>query len=98
MRFRVAFKGVHIGPTCVTGEAYGTTWVNGIEYDVAAHAHTTGCPPVGWVCAKTKKDLAVEILHELAHLAADTGHDDRWRKSVHRLGGRVPAAYKKRPR
>ena len=38
------------------------------------------------------------FIHEAAHLAADAGHDDAWRKSVRRLGGRVPAAYKKRKR
>jgi len=69
--------------------------------DEAAHAHVTGSQPrrfVGFICAKTLTDLRDLLVHEIAHLAADTGHDDRWRRSVRRLGGRVPAAYKRKPK
>ena len=90
MRFKIPLTGVHIGPRCIDGSDY--------EPDADAHAHTKGCAPVGYICAKTLSSFKELMVHELAHLAADAGHDDRWRKSVHRLGGRVPAAYKKRQR
>ena len=90
VRFKVPLKGVHIGPKCIDGSEF--------EADEDAHAHTKGCPPVGYICARSLSGLKALLIHELAHLAADAGHDDRWRRSVHRLGGRVPAAYKKRRR
>ena len=90
MRFKTPVRGVHIGKTCVDGSEFAA------EVCVHAHTSTSGC--VGYICAKSRKDLAEHILHELAHLASDSGHDDRWRRSVRKLGGRVPAAYRKRPR
>ena len=90
MRFKVPVRGVHIGPTCVDGSEY--------ELDTAAHAHTTGCTAPGWICARSLTDLKEFLVHELAHLASDSGHSDSWRQSVRQLGGRVPAAYKKRSR
>jgi hypothetical protein len=98
MRFKTPLKGIHVGPTCIDGSPFGTTTVNGCLYDVAAHAHTTGCKPIGYICARSKKELTRFLVHELAHLAVDSGHSDSWRKSVRRMGGHVPAAYKKRPR
>jgi len=92
VRFKTPVRGIHIGG-CVDGSTLPDT--------VGAHAHITGSKParyVGYICAQSKRELAEFLLHELAHLAANTGHDDDWRRSVHRLGGRVPAAYKKRPR
>ena len=92
MRFKTPVKGVHIGSTCVDG----SDW----QPDEVAHAHTseTGPKHVGFICARTLSDLRTLLVHEIAHLASDSGHDDKWRRSVHRLGGRVPAAYKKRHR
>lgn len=90
MRLKQPVRGIHIGSTCVDGSAFGE--------DVAAHAHTSGHKPVGYICARSKRDLAAFLIHEIAHLAADSGHDERWRKSVKRLGGRVPAAYRRKPR
>lgn len=100
MRFKVPFIGVHIGPTCIDGEPFGLT-ERGLPED--AHAHCTpksGCrdPHRGFICAKTPSALHELIGHEIAHLAADAGHDDRWRRSMKRLGLRVPAAYRKKPR
>ena len=89
MRFKVPFKGAHIGPTCVDGSPF---------LDEDAHAHTTGCNKTGWICARSLTAFRELLVHELAHLASDTGHDDQWRKSVRKLGGRVPAAYRKKPR
>lgn len=90
MRLKQPVRGIHIGATCVDGTEFGE--------DIAAHAHTSGHRPVGYVCARSKKDLAEFLVHEIAHLASDSGHDDKWRRSVKKLGGKVPAAYKKRPR
>lgn len=90
MRLRQPVRGIHIGPTCIDGSPFGET--------ESAHAHTTGCRPVGYICARSKKDLAELLLHEIAHLASDSGHDDRWRRSLRRLSGHVPAAYRKKPR
>ena len=69
--------------------------------DVDAHAHIARTEPawaVGYICARSKRALLDSLLHEVAHLAADSGHDDKWRKKLTNLGGRVPAAHKKRPR
>lgn len=90
MRFKVPLRGVHIGKTCVDGSDYAP--------NSDAHAHLSTCPNKGWICAKSLAAFRELLVHEIAHLAADTGHDDTWRRSVHKLGGRVPAAYKKRPR
>lgn len=96
MRFKVPFRGVHIGPACIDGTP--------LDKDEMAHAHTkTGKQEskaftTGWICARSLSALRNHLVHELGHLASDTGHDDRWRRSVRRLGGRVPAAYKRKPR
>ena len=88
MRLKQPVRGIHVGPTCIDGQPFAP--------EVAAHAHISGCPPVGYICARSKHDLAEFLLHEIAHLASDSGHDDRWRRQLRRLGARVPAAYKKR--
>lgn len=88
MRFKKPVRGVCIG-SCIDGSP--------IPPGIAAHAHTSG-GYVGFICASTRKDLVEHLVHEIAHLAADAGHDDRWRRSVRKLGGRVPAAYRKKPR
>ena len=100
MRFKVPFVGVHIGPTCIDGEPFTITERGAVE---SSHAHIktkagNRDPYVGYICARDLDSLRKLLVHELAHLAANTGHDDRWRSKVHRLGGRVPAAYRKRPR
>lgn len=98
-RLKIPLIGVHIGPVCIDGEPFTVTERGAPE---GAHAHITDpkCrdPFLGWICAKDLSSLRVLLVHEIAHLAADAGHDDRWRRSVHRLGGRVTAAYRKRPR
>ena len=92
MRLKQPVRGIHIGG-CVDGSA--------IPEDKAAHAHLTGSSPkwaIGYICAQSIPDLEYALLHEVAHLAADSGHDDLWRRRLKRLSGRVPAAYRKRPR
>ena len=90
MRFKQPVRGVHVGPTCIDGSPFA-------EGEVA-HAHTTGCRPVGYICARSRRDLVSLLIHEIAHLASDSGHDDRWRRKVRKLGGHIPAAYRKKPR
>jgi hypothetical protein len=92
VRFKTPLRGIHIGPKCIDGSEYG------INVDAHAHITGTGREFLGFVCAKTLTNLRELLVHEIGHLAADTGHDDQWRKSVRRLGGRVPAAYKRHPR
>lgn len=92
MRFKQPVRGIHIGG-CIDG--------NPLPPDVVAHAHLGSSYPkgyIGYICARSKSDLFEALLHELAHLAADSGHDEKWRKSLRKLGGHVPAANRKKPR
>jgi len=100
IKFKLPLRGVHIGPTCIDGEPFTVTERGDVE---SAHSHTTPRPGErdryrGFICARDLDSLKKLFVHELAHLVADAGHDDRWRQSVRKLGGRVPAAYRKRPR
>jgi len=98
VRFKLPIRGVHIGKTCVDGTPF--------DPGELAHAHInhrdrkpdSGRATLGWICARSLTALREYLVHEIAHLASDSGHDERWRKSVKRLGGRVPAAYKRKPR
>jgi len=98
MRFKVPVRGIHIGSTCVDGTPF--------DVGEEAHAHVNHKPgkadssnaTLGYICARSLSALSRHLVHEIAHLAADSGHDDRWRRSVRQLGGRVPAAYRKRSR
>ena len=94
MRFKRPVRGIHIGGFVDGGP---------LEPDEVAHAHLTGSQPkqyVGYICVRTKRELAGALFHELAHLASDSGHDDKWRTQMRRLGARIPAhnRRKKRPR
>ena len=92
MRFKRPVKGIHIGG-CIDGQP--------LDEDEIAHAHLTGSLPkqyVGYICVRSKRDLANALFHELAHLAVDSGHDDKWRKEMRRLGARIPAKNRRKPR
>lgn len=77
----------------------------GSRFRAKAHAHTSG-KRFGWLCFLSAKRLAARelVIHELAHLLAGKGHDDRWRAKVLELGGtidEVPGllrSYRKRAR
>ena len=90
VRFKQEVRGYCIG-CCITGER--------LPPDIEAHAHISGSEPkwaVGYICARSMKDLRGALYHELAHLIADAGHDDKWRKEMNRLGARIPARHQKR--
>jgi hypothetical protein len=87
MRLKQPVRGIHIG-TCVDGSAFAD--------NEAAHAHISGCAHRGYICARSKKDLAQFLLHELAHMAADSAHNEDWRRSMRGLGARIPAAHRKK--
>lgn len=81
---RPEVRGVFVNGCVLRGE--------GSRFRAKAHAHERvgGFPDVsGWLCflsAKRLKDQAL-VLHELAHLLAPGGHNDRWRAKVLELGG-----------
>lgn len=60
-----------------------------------AHAHCNHCcRPVGWICLKYKYQLKekLTLLHEVAHLIANTStdvpdHGKKWRDTVVAIGG-----------
>jgi hypothetical protein len=92
MRLKQPVRGIHIGG-CVTGEP--------LPADILAHAHISSTSPRwahGYICAHTKRDLLTALLEELAHLGADAGHNDSWRRKMRGLGARIPAAHRKRLR
>jgi hypothetical protein len=69
-----------------------------------AHAHYSDPKVEGWICVRTISDLGRDdrvsgtLMHELAHLVARTGHDDKWRRAMRRLGQFVAPAWQKKPR
>ncbi len=97
--FKIPVKGVHIGPLCIDGTTFGKTEALRGGQPAGAHAHTEEKDRFrGWICAISPVELQHLLTHEIAHLATNAGHDDRWRRAVRCMGGRVEAAYQKRPR
>ena len=92
VRFKQAVRGYSVG-CCITGEP--------LAPDTEAHAHLAGSQPrwaVGYICAHSMKDLRGALYHELAHLIANDGHGDSWRREMKRLGARIPARHRRKPR
>src|SRR5262245_22417040 len=60
----------------------------GSSFRSMAHAHTHGAHK-GWLCLRTARHAMNRtlLLHELAHLIAGKGHDNRWRAALLALGG-----------
>jgi len=54
-----------------------------------AHAHSPEEGYRGWICVESRAVLRNKaiMLHELAHIIANAGHNDKWRRCVIRLGG-----------
>ncbi len=96
-------RGVTVGE-CVDGAEWGET----ADYKEVAHAHTRSTHDryVGHICVKSWDDLfeghqmrvSAVVLEELAHLRADAGHTEAWRREMHKLGVSVPPMHRKRKR
>lgn len=94
---------------CVTGQSWDDTRGDRAnaskcaDYEVG-HAHHVGGRHEGCICVRYQKHLGTDArlgtttMHELAHLLSRTGHDERWRRWMRKLGQRIPAKYAYRPR
>lgn len=65
-----------------------------MEGGTLAHCHVSRKGRVdfdGWICVKSARVLGFRLLllHEVGHLLTRRGHDDRWRKKVRAIGGRL---------
>lgn len=86
-----AVRGVCIG-NCPTGEDLGLACRRTI-----AHAHVYQRSKYsGWICVHKPADLnKCTMIHEIAHLTVGHGiHNERWRKAVRKLGGRIEHQYR----
>lgn len=88
------FKGLFVGGCVERGV--------GSRFRSQAHAHDRGGAHEGWICVLSPKRLYTAsggvsqlMLHELAHLLAPGGHNDKWRAQARALGYRLPARYQK---
>lgn len=59
-----------------------------------AHVHVDRSARVafeGWICIRTARALGFRelLLHEVAHLLTRRGHDERWRRKVREIGGKL---------
>lgn len=96
-----AVRGVTIGE-CIDG----SEWSDTRDYSVIAHAHTLSTHDryPGHICVRSWDDLfeghqmrvSAVVLEELAHLRADAGHTEAWRKEMRKLGVAVPPMHRKK--
>lgn len=69
----------------------------GSSFRRKAHAHISGCTNAGFICVRSIKRVFMRdgirpshlMIHELAHIVSNQGHTDKWRKTVHKLGGHL---------
>jgi hypothetical protein len=90
-------KAVCIG-NCPAGDELGLASRRTCNRTVA-HAHWyPSSKYTGWICLDKHGDLnKTTIAHELAHLIVGHRiHNERWRKSVRQLGGRVEHHYQRK--
>ena len=95
-------SGLSVGK-CAAGDDWPKRDVAG--YRTTAHAHLHG-KHRGWICIRRPSDIlrkgtrhvSADVLHELAHLIADSGHTDKWRAVMTELGQPIPKGYQKRER
>lgn len=84
-------KGVFLGGCVARGD--------GSSFRRRAHAHNMGGEHDGWICVRSRRRLMTKtgkpsdlMWHELAHiLTPNHGHDDKWRETVRKIGGKVRA-------
>ena len=81
---------------CASRDAWEDTKPDIACLSEVAHAHLGGKYD-HWVCIRHRRDLnLVTLRHEIAHLL--TGHrihNERWRRMVRSLGGRVEQRYQR---
>lgn len=79
---------------------------DGSSFRAKAHAHCDKDDPYfGWICVRSPKRVFMKdkfplkpsmlMIHELAHILSVSGHNDKWRKTIKELGGRVEERYTK---
>jgi hypothetical protein len=89
-------KGIYVGGCIDRGE--------GSCFRASAHAHCfPGNLNFGWICIRSrhkiynsKGEFSRLLIHEIAHIVSRSGHNDKWRETVHSLGGAITARYIKR--
>jgi hypothetical protein len=94
-----AVSGISIG-CCVDG----TAWKDTRDYTVHAHAHLGPGRYFGRICVRSWADLfrgqtkhvSDVVLEELAHLRAQAGHTEPWRREMRKLGAPIPAHHRRR--
>lgn len=95
LRNHKQLKGVYVGG-CINGINWDQTKYGGVftrNVIPLAHAHTSRIINPGWMCLQHENYLQEPylLIHELAHILSDQGHNDRWRKKVLELGGTLDA-------
>lgn len=79
----LAVKGVFVGGCVKRGD--------GSRFRAKAHSHDSNSflDFGGWICFLSAKRLTARelVLHELAHILAPGGHNDKWRAKVLEIGG-----------
>jgi hypothetical protein len=84
-----SLRGVAVGGCIETGKPLPSL--------VIAHAHVDADHLHGWLCFADIADLnPTTVTHELAHvLRRNYRHDEAWKRTVRKLGGRVERRYLK---
>ena len=80
--FEGRIKGLFVGGCVRRGD--------GSRFRAKAHAHfSSDAPYGGWICVLSAKRLddRLLMLHEAAHVLADAGHVDKWRRVLLEIGG-----------
>jgi len=94
--------GIFLGGCILTGP--GTSLHRNCRVGgVLAHAHIGSCSERGWICYSNPNhwsdpDHQSTKWHEYAHILANRGHDERWRKAMERLNQPIPGYYLRRTR
>jgi hypothetical protein len=100
-----AVKNICVG-RCVNHDDWQDT-DDGVHcYREQAHAHVKGCDHPGWICVRnprhvlsgSSRHVSGLLLHELAHLISQSGHNETWRQTMRGLGQTIPKQYQRRAR
>ncbi len=93
-------KGIFLGG-CVR-EGVGSSLDSRGSYPIA-HTHIGNIAEKRWICYRNPviyRDPAYEYVrwHEYAHVLANQGHTDKWRRIMQSLGQPIPPMYARRSR